>query len=627
MNNRENCAWFVPAVFVLAVVGAFTVPSSAFAHCEGKHTGDHPHCAGGGGGGSGGSGVVASVEIVESDAIGNAITLHWITPITPEGGSEVASYEVRYSETPLDESNFETATLFERDPGISTPALDPGMPEYRTIRGLDIDTTYYIGVRAVDAEGSVSELNTPGSFASATTQSTARPSTGWQVDTVAELAPDNCCSTTSAPFDSSGNPIVAWVQHHGGSNTSGRVWYGYQNGSGNWVTEEVFVAGLCQRCFQRPLHDFRTIPVGPPGMDAPSNPALLFNYTVSVKGNLKWNEVVAYAYRQDTGGWITEDVVQGGRRQVGAIGGESSQFSLEFFYKDDAWVPTAAYFTPTRYNDPYTTNALILAERQEIVGQAATWNKTPALECDEIDSSSARMQDVRLRRGHDGSLHAMVQMHNDDGAWALIMHRKSDGTWEYQRTGLIDTFDFAVDSTGKYYVAGVASEALYGQEMLFLMEQFDPISGAEACVAPNALVTAYDIADHIGATDVFANNVSEGPFATVNGSRTFGLYLTGDDGQSSPDVHIFQMPYVGDYIQNEARVLSRCAPGTWINDTADRMHEDGYDSGNFAVSDSGIAWAYNYGRSDAPYGWNNDPPDTETMFVAKRTGNACQFAN
>jgi hypothetical protein len=475
-------------------------------------------------------------------------------------------------------------------------------------------------------EGSVSALIDPGSFATATTQSTARPSSGWHVETVAELAPDNCCSTTSAQFDSSGNPIVAWVQHHDGSNTSGRVWYGYQNGTGNWVTEEVFVAGLCQRCYQRPIHDFRTIPVGAPGAEVPSNPALLFNYTVAVKGNLKWEEVVAYAYRQDTGGWVTEDVVQGGRRQVGAIGGESTQFAMEFFYTDGAWVPTAAYFTPTRYNDPYTTNALILAERQEIAGQAATWDKTPALECDEIDSSSPRMQDVRLRRGHDGSLHAMVRMQNDDGTWALIMHRKSDGTWEYQRTGWIETVDFAVDSTGKYYVAGVASEALYGQEMLILMEQFETIEDTAVCFAPNAKVTGFEVADHIAAIDVFANNVSEGPFANVIGGATYGLYLTGDDGQS-PDVHIFQMPHVGNYGQNEARVLSRCAPRTWISDTADRIQEDGYDSGNFAVSDSGIAWAYNYGRSEGRYGWNNDPPNTETMFLARRTGNACQLAN
>jgi hypothetical protein len=105
---------------LILIAGAFLASTNSFAGKPEKCS-PWPECKDGGGGG-GESGVVAPVEILDSDAIGNAITLYWITPITPEGGSVVASYEVRYSETALNDSNFANATLFERDAGISTPA-------------------------------------------------------------------------------------------------------------------------------------------------------------------------------------------------------------------------------------------------------------------------------------------------------------------------------------------------------------------------------------------------------------------------------------------------------------------------------------------------------------------------
>ena len=40
----------------LVLVSILLIPFDASAHCKGKHTGDHPHCAGGGGGGDDGSG-------------------------------------------------------------------------------------------------------------------------------------------------------------------------------------------------------------------------------------------------------------------------------------------------------------------------------------------------------------------------------------------------------------------------------------------------------------------------------------------------------------------------------------------------------------------------------------------
>jgi hypothetical protein len=38
----------------LSLIAVMLIPTGAYAHCEGKHTGNHPHCQGGGGGGGGG---------------------------------------------------------------------------------------------------------------------------------------------------------------------------------------------------------------------------------------------------------------------------------------------------------------------------------------------------------------------------------------------------------------------------------------------------------------------------------------------------------------------------------------------------------------------------------------------
>ena len=614
-------------MLVVLITGIFVASTGSFAGKPPKCS-PWPECKDDTGGGE--SGAVAPVVILNSDAIANAATLYWDTPLTEPDGSEVDHYEVRYSETPLNEMNFETAgILFDRPSGI--PAYDPGMPEYFSIRGLEYEKYYDIGVRAVDASGNVSSLSDPASFTTVFTRSTADPSPGWQVDTVKELAIDNCCSQTSAQFDSDGKPIVAWAQHHDGPNTSGRIWYGYQDSSGNWETEEAFVAGLCQICYLRSIHDFRTIPVGEPGAETPSIPALLFSHSVAIKGQ-QWEDVVVYAYRPDDNGWVTEDIVQGGQRKAGEIRGSSAEFSMNYFYDydDAAWVPTVAYITATEWTDSIVTRGVILARRQEDAGQV-TWPSEPMLQCldPDLDPTSARMDAVRLRRGADGSLHAMVNMSNDSGTWGLIMHRPaSNGQWEYRRTGLLETIDFDVDGAGNYYVAGQATEEFYDGRMLILVERFVDTEDTQKCEAPDWPVATYDydIADNNEIDDLFANGVPEGSIAGSGGERTHGIYLTGDNGITPPAVHIFQSSHIGNGTASEPRVLSRCDPVTgWVRDAVDRIQGHGLNSGNFAVSEDGMAWTYNYGRSRKRHDWKFE--GGETVFLGQRTGNACQLVN
>jgi len=367
-------------------------------------------------------------------------------------------------------------------------------------------------------------------------------------------------------------------------------------------------------------------------VETPSNPALLFSHSVAIKGQ-EWKEVVVYAYRQGDNNWVTEDIVEDSKLEIGDIQGHSAEFSMNYFYDGAAWVPTVAYITTTQWDDPIVTRGVVLAERQEDAGQV-TWPAEPVLECDDQGPTSARMETVRLRRGADGSLHAMVHMRNDSGTWGLVMHRdRLDGTWEHQRTGWFDTVDFDVDSEGNYYVAGKAIDPVSANEMLALLENLDPIVAGDACDPPNYTVSDAnaDIADRSGVDDIFLeNNVPEGPIVGKSDQfNAYGIHLTGDDGLSDPTVHIFQISNTGNTDVSEVRVLSRCAPGTpgtWIRDAADRIHWDGdLDSRNFAVSENGIAWAYNYGRSRKRHDWKFE--GSETMFLGQRSGNACQLAN
>ena len=598
----------------MLITGIFVAAAGSFAGKPGKCS-PWPACKDDGGGSS----VVEPVVILDpTDSIAHAVTLNWIVPAT-SGGSAVQHYEVRYSTARMNDlSSFESGTLAE--PSTVLFAAGPGTPEYFTIRGLDVDTLYFFGVRAIDSQGNLSELLQPESFISATTHRTALPNLQtWQVETVTDIVEDrrfHCCNSTSVEFDGAGNPAVAWSR--GFPDT---VLYAYLD-SAQWVIETIFAGTDCQVCSMGDIFRFGHQPMGTPPAAVPSAPAVLFSHGVpraSKKGGRKAEVALVYAHRRGANDWVAEEVVRGDDRENGGLP-DSAGSSMDFIYDNDReeWVPTVGYITTPLWNDPNTTYALVLAERQDNAGQGV-WNPAEVFQC---DATSASMGFVQLRRGTAGDLHAMIKMgdasgHWDsEGGWVTILHRPVSGPWQYWRSGRFWASSFNVDSQGNYYIAGSI------QSDLVVVETLESIDATELCNPPSSAVIESEVVDSAAPGDFYANGFPDGPLIDAQPySSAWGVHITEDGLANPPVVHLFARRNSGNNELQELRVFSRCVNSPnigWVRDAVDRPHvRDLWRT--VAVSDTAMAWAYNFGA--ASHVWNDPPLDR--ILIAQRQGNAC----
>ncbi|MBT1698095.1 S8 family serine peptidase [Fulvivirgaceae bacterium PWU4] len=94
---------------------------------------------------------ITNLSITDSD-IGTE-TLSWTVPA--DQGGFVASYDIRYSKTPITASNFSSASAVS-DPPASAPA---GSKQEFTVTGLSGGTLYYFAVKAIDFEGNRSAIS------------------------------------------------------------------------------------------------------------------------------------------------------------------------------------------------------------------------------------------------------------------------------------------------------------------------------------------------------------------------------------------------------------------------------------------------------------------------------------
>lgn len=589
------------SIFQADVLAAKVKPCSPWPSCQDQ---------GDGGGGGGPVGAPAPVGTITTDPIGNAISLGWTVPETPADGSDIHHYEVWFGDTTaLDGSNFDTdGQLAER--GDIYLANGPGEPEYFTVRDLAIDTTYYFAVRTVSDRGETSEFTA----ASEVTADTAADAGQWLVDNVVTIADARCCESTSVALNGDGYPAVAWAE-----DSTDEVWYAERDSIGTWQTELVFAGTFCMSCSMGEIMGFHFAPD-----QQTDTPTLLFRHYVEKakkrRGDSREEQVV-YAWRSETDGWVAEEVIRADSRQNDGIDGYAARFAMDHFLDQDSgdWIPTAAYITTPLWEDPYTTYRLVFSERSPAAGQPAQWNPSTVFECYATDASIAK---VRLRRDPiDGSLHAMVQMANQTSGdvWVTLIHRPADGSADvYYKSGVFVGSAFAVDSLGKYYVAGRTSwdngDMVLAESPNFQLS--DPVS---ACQTPGPQGT-FDVAEQGGVVDTFDDGHVEGPLIGVQiWSDVTNVELTADDGVNPPAVHVFGRAAQGNYEIAELRVLSRCPGVGWVLDAVDRPNEHD-EIGNVMVSDAGMAWAYNYGMSFGHH-YEVDPPDR--MLLGERTGNAC----
>lgn len=87
---------------------------------------------------------VTDLDAVRID--GDRLELGWTAIGDAGNGEPVASYQLRWSLEPLDETSWETATPVA---GVPEPGL-PGAAERLLVDGLQFETTYHFGIRAVD---------------------------------------------------------------------------------------------------------------------------------------------------------------------------------------------------------------------------------------------------------------------------------------------------------------------------------------------------------------------------------------------------------------------------------------------------------------------------------------------
>jgi hypothetical protein len=99
---------------------------------------------------------LAELEFVQSAANDGKALLTWVATGDDQSAGSASSYEVRYSQSMIDESNWETSALWMENVPVPSPA---GALETCTLSGLEAGTLYYFTVISLDEDGNSSGLS------------------------------------------------------------------------------------------------------------------------------------------------------------------------------------------------------------------------------------------------------------------------------------------------------------------------------------------------------------------------------------------------------------------------------------------------------------------------------------
>ena len=111
----------------------------------------------------------AITTLAITGAAANTISLRWNAPGNDGNAGTAASYDIRYSTSPITSVNWASATQASGEP---TPAV-AGTQQVFTVAGLSGSQTYFIAMRASDGVGNVGALS---NVVSGTTADTIAPS-------------------------------------------------------------------------------------------------------------------------------------------------------------------------------------------------------------------------------------------------------------------------------------------------------------------------------------------------------------------------------------------------------------------------------------------------------------------
>ncbi|MBO9605023.1 MAG: right-handed parallel beta-helix repeat-containing protein [Paenibacillaceae bacterium] len=97
----------------------------------------------------------AVADLAASGAAANSLQLTWTAPGDDGTIGTAASYDVRYSQSPITAANWASATPAS---GVPAPAA-AGTVQTMTLSGLDVTRTYYMALKTIDDSGNVSALS------------------------------------------------------------------------------------------------------------------------------------------------------------------------------------------------------------------------------------------------------------------------------------------------------------------------------------------------------------------------------------------------------------------------------------------------------------------------------------
>jgi Mg-chelatase subunit ChlD len=98
---------------------------------------------------------ILSLSVIGTSQVPPAIVLGWIAPGDDISNGTAASYDLRYSQTPITRDNFDSAPQAS---GLSAPQ-PVGAEEQYTVLNLDCNKTYYFAMKAADDAGNISEMS------------------------------------------------------------------------------------------------------------------------------------------------------------------------------------------------------------------------------------------------------------------------------------------------------------------------------------------------------------------------------------------------------------------------------------------------------------------------------------
>jgi hypothetical protein len=138
------------------------------------------------------------LDLAASNASLTEMTVTWSSPADDDISGVTASFDLRYSTSPITDANFSSATQLSNEP---IPDVE-GTPHTMVLTGLTEDTTYFFAVQTTDNAGNVSSISNVASLATlAPPPPPPAPSTGGGTSEPKDLRADDilpCAAGTTA---------------------------------------------------------------------------------------------------------------------------------------------------------------------------------------------------------------------------------------------------------------------------------------------------------------------------------------------------------------------------------------------------------------------------------------------